>query len=353
MRRGAFLVAVALIAAAPAAQAQTTWERLRDSARSWLGGAEDPAAALARLGGARVVLAPDVDDFRNTAVLVELRDDVRKLMREARVPYVNLAVRDGGVEVRLRDASLVAAARSALAATAGPAHDAVEIRETGDGVRLVPTERGMAERLNLPLDQAVTVIRSRMEESGFAAVAVRREGADRILLMAPGLSDPAQLVRVIEPVSLLEFRLVDVSMPASVVLQSRVPEGSEVLYGFKTREPYLVYKQSTVGGRDIADATPGFDQNGRPCVNFRFSARGAREFGRITQENVGRPFAIVLDQEVISAPVIQTPILGGSGQITGNFTVDEANRLAVRLRAGALPVKLTVLEQTTVVPAKK
>jgi len=350
MRRSAALVAIALLVAASAAQAQTSWERLRDSARSWLGLAEDPDAALVRLGGARVRLDPDVGDFRNT-VLVELRDDVRRLMREARVPYANLAVRDGGVEVRLREGALLPTALTALAATAGPAHDAVDIREAGDGVfRLVPTERALTERLNVPLDQAVTVIRSRMEESGFASAAVRREQADRIIVIAPGVLDPAQLAPVIAPAK-LEFRLVDVSMTASGALQGRVPAGSEVLYAFKTREPYLVLKESALGGHDIVDARAGFDANSRPAVDFRFSARGARVFGQLTQENVGRPFAIVLDNEVLSAPVIQTPILGGSGQITGNFTVEEASRLAVRLRAGALPVKLSIIEWRTVPPA--
>ena len=140
-------------------------------------------------------------------------------------------------------------------------------------------------------------------------------------------------------------------MTARDAMQGRVPADSEVLYAFKTREPYLVHRQSALGGHDIVDAKAGFDLNGRPSVDFRFSARGARVFGQLTQENVGRPFAIVLDNEVLSAPVIQTPILGGFGQITGNFTVEEANRLAVRLRAGALPVKLNVIEQTTVAPA--
>jgi preprotein translocase subunit SecD len=353
MRRGAAIVAFALLAATPAAQAQSSWERLRDSARSWLGLAEDPAAALARLGGTRLLLAPDFDDFRNT-VLVELRDDVRKLTREARVPYANLAVRDGGVEVRLRDPSLVPAALTALAATAGPAHDAVDILEAGDGVvRLVPAERAIAERLNGPLDKAVDVIRLRLDGLGPAAAGVRRDGPDRILVIAPGIGDPARVVQPIQQTARLEFRLIDISMPASAALQSRAPEASEVLYEFKTRAPFLVYKQSTVGGRDIADARAGFDQNGRPAVNFQFTARGAREFGRLTQENIDRPFAIVLDNVVLSAPIIRTPILGGNGQITGTFTADEAWRLAVQLRAGALPVKLIVVEQTTVPPAAK
>src|SRR5215813_13693189 len=109
------------------------------------------------------------------------------------------------------------------------------------------------------------------------------------------------------------------------------PAASEVLLGSTNKEPFLVYRQSSVGGQDVVDATPVFDQNNRPAVSFRLSARGARLFGQITQENVGRPFAIVLDGGVLSAPVIQTPILGGTGQITGNFTVAEAKQLAILL----------------------
>jgi preprotein translocase subunit SecD len=142
-------------------------------------------------------------------------------------------------------------------------------------------------------------------------------------------------------------------MTPSDALRSGAPEGAEVLYEAKTRQPYLVRKQSALGGEDIADATPGFDQNGRPDVDFSFNARGARAFGQLTQENIGRPFAIVFDGEVLAAPVIQTPILGGHGQITGNFTVEEAKRLAVLMRAGTLPLKLVVVERTVVSPDAK
>ena len=134
---------------------------------------------------------------------------------------------------------------------------------------------------------------------------------------------------------------------------SGAPAGTELLPEARTKTPYLVYRESVLGGQDIVDVTTSFDQNGQPAVGFRFSERGARAFGRLTQENVGRPFAIVFDGEVLTAPVIQTPILGGYGQITGNFTVQQANDLAVLLRAGMLPVKLTVIEQTTVAPAAK
>jgi preprotein translocase subunit SecD len=352
MRRGAWLVAIALLGAMSAAQAQSPWERLRDGARAWLGGAEEPAAAVARLGGVRAVYEPDFNDFRSI-LLGELRDDVRRILREARIPHGALGVRDSSVELQLRDPSLLPRAVSALAATAGPAHDAVEIRETGpDLVRLTPTERAIAERLNAPLDQAVAVIRRRLEGLDLAGVAVRREGPDCIVVTVPGLREPAQLRELMLPQALLEFRLIDLSMTARDASRSGAPAASEVLLA-SNKEPYLVYRQSTVGGRDLVDAAADFDQNDRPIVSFRFSARGARLFGQLTQENVGKPFAIVLDGVVLSAPVIQTPILGGAGQITGNFTVADAKRLALLLRAGALPVRLIQIEERFVAPAAK
>jgi len=353
MRRGACLVAIALLCAASAAQAQSPWERLRDSARGWLGGAEDPAAALARRGGIRQLLRPDLDDFRNKLAR-ELHGEVRRTLREARIAHGALGVHDGSVELQLREPSDAARAMSALAPVAGRAHDAVDISQAGpDMLRLVPTDRGIAVRLNAPLDESVAVIGRRLEGLGFASAGVRREGPDRILVMAPGVVDPAQLARILEPAARLEFRLVDVSMTPNDAERSGAPEGAEVLHEAKTRRPYLVRKESTLGGADIVDAAPGFDQNGRPDVGFSFSERGARAFGQLTQENVGRPLAIVLDGEVLSAPVIQTPILGGHGQITGTFTVEDAKRLAVLLRAGVLPLKLVVVEQTTVAPAAK
>jgi preprotein translocase subunit SecD len=152
----------------------------------------------------------------------------------------------------------------------------------------------------------------------------------------------------------MEFRLVDVSMSPQDALATRPPPDSEVLYETNKggqKIPVLVQKQVMVSGADLTDAQATFDQRtGEPVVSFRFNSNGARRFAQVTQENVGRPFAIVLDNEVISAPVIREPILGGSGQISGNFTVESANDLAILLRAGALPAKLTPIEQRVVGP---
>ena len=146
--------------------------------------------------------------------------------------------------------------------------------------------------------------------------------------------------------------MVDVSIPAEQALQGRVPPDSEILYSATPpKTPYLVEKRILVSGSDLTDAQPGFDQRtNEPIVSFRFNTSGARKFAQVTQENVGRPFAIILDNQVISAPVIREPILGGSGQISGSFTVESANDLAILLRAGALPAPLTIIEERTVGP---
>jgi preprotein translocase subunit SecD len=144
--------------------------------------------------------------------------------------------------------------------------------------------------------------------------------------------------------------MVDESMPAEQAVGSHPPQDSEILDGERGQK-YLIEKRVLVSGADLVDAQPGFDQrNSEPIVSFRFNSSGARKFAEATQRNVGKPFAIVLDDKVISAPVIREPILGGTGQISGNFTVQSANDLAILLRAGALPAPLTVIEERTVGP---
>jgi preprotein translocase subunit SecD len=145
--------------------------------------------------------------------------------------------------------------------------------------------------------------------------------------------------------------MLDLSETAEQAMAGQVPADSEILEGEKGQGKYLVEKRILVSGGDLIDAQPGFDQrNGEPIVSFRFNSIGARKFAEATQQNVGKPFAIILDGKVISAPVIREPILGGTGQISGNFTVEQANDLAILLRAGALPVALTVVEERTVGP---
>jgi len=211
----------------------------------------------------------------------------------------------------------------------------------------------MIERTRQTIDQSVPIIEKRINELGLVEPTVQRQGTDRILVQVPGLGDPRRLLELLGKTAKLEFRMVDTSMNPQDALQGRAPSDDEVLFEKQgdQRIPVLVKRQALVEGADLTDAQASFDQRtSEPIVNFKFNSTGARKFGRATQENVGRPFAIVLDTDVISAPVIREPILGGSGQISGNFTVESANNLAILLRAGALPAKLTVIEQRVVGP---
>ncbi|MEM8839383.1 MAG: protein translocase subunit SecD, partial [Pseudomonadota bacterium] len=179
-----------------------------------------------------------------------------------------------------------------------------------------------------------------------------RQGTDRILVQVPGFDEPERLKALLEQTAKLTFQLVNVSMSAEEAEATRVPPGSVILESLEVDGPkYLIFEDVIVSGDELVDSQPGFDpQTNESVVTFRFNNSGARKFGRATVENLGRPFAIVLDDKVISAPTIQDEILGGSGQISGNFTAETANDLAILLRAGALPADLTIVEERTVGP---
>jgi preprotein translocase subunit SecD len=313
-------------------------------------------------GGSHILLEVDQNDIRKQR-LDTLRDEVLRTLREARITWANApAVRGNGVEVRLREGADFPAAFAKLRDLSQPLGGVLqgngmrtlEVVDAGGGlVRITPSDAAMVERTRQTIDQSVPIIEKRINELGLVEPTVQRQGTDRILVQVPGLGDPRRLLELLGRTAKLEFRLVDTSMSAEDALQGRAPSDDEVLYEKQGDQkiPILVKRQALVEGADLTDAQASFDQRtSEPIVNFKFNSTGARKFGRATQENVGRPFAIVLDNEIISAPVIREPILGGSGQISGSFTVETANNLAILLRAGALPAKLTVIEQRVVGP---
>jgi protein-export membrane protein SecD len=193
--------------------------------------------------------------------------------------------------------------------------------------------------------ESISVIERRLKDLGVRFKAQPQDN-NRILLR---LATSANVKRVIEVTTRrgrLQFRLIEENLTPEQVVRGEPPAHAEVLYGRGDRKPYMVYKRSVLTGRDLADAQAAFDQRtSEPVLTFRFNANGARRFGQVTQENVGKPFAIVLDNEVLSAPIIREPILGGTGQISGSFTVEQASDMAILLRAGELPGKLTLIEQ--------
>jgi len=201
------------------------------------------------------------------------------------------------------------------------------------------------------IQASIETIRRRVDAFGTTEPSIQREGRNRVLVQVPGIQDVERLKKLIGETGKLEFRMVDATADgAQVAASKQVPPGTELLYSTDTPPvPYVIKDQTLVSGENLVDAQPGFDQRtGEPVVTFRFDALGAKRFARATQDNVGLPFAIVLDNKVVSAPVIREPILGGTGQISGNFSVQEANDLSVLLRSGALPAKLTIIEERTV-----
>jgi preprotein translocase subunit SecD len=310
-------------------------------------------------GGSHILLQVDANDVRRQK-LQALQDDVRKLLREARVGVTRAPViRGNSVEVTVREGDVQQALTKLRELSqplggfiSGSGQRTVDIENAGGGlIRLTVTEPALLERTRQVVDQSVEIIERRVNAMGLVEPSIQRQGTDRVLVQVPGLGNPEELIKVIGTTAKLTFRLVDTSMSVEQALQGRPPPESEIVYGSKAenRQPYLLEKRVIVSGEELTDAQPGFDQRtSEPIVSFKFNTSGARKFAQVTQENVGRPFAIVLDDEVISAPVIREPILGGSGQISGSFTVESANNLAILLRAGALPAKLTVIEQRVV-----
>ncbi len=313
-------------------------------------------------GGVHLQLKLERDDLVANR-LESVRDEVRRLLREADIGYTGLTGEGQQVRVTLRDATNADKAREALepltAPVAGGLLTGGTLREvalsepTPGDFALDITDEGLDYRMASAVAQTVEVIRGRVDELGTTEPVIQRQGTDRIIVQVPGLDDPQRLKDLIGTTARLTFQMVDVTTPIEDVIATRPPVGTEVLYSTDDPPiPYLIETREIVSGENLEDATTGFDQRtNEPIVSFRFDGTGAQRFGRATQENVGRPFAIVLDDQVISAPVIREPILGGSGQISGNFTVEGANDLAILLRAGALPLKPTFVEERTVGPS--
>ncbi|MEX5729330.1 preprotein translocase subunit SecD [Rhodovulum iodosum] len=224
----------------------------------------------------------------------------------------------------------------------------IEVASDGDEVVVRLSEAEKLATDSRTVQQSLEIIRRRVDEVGTREPNIQRQAEDRILIQVPGIGSAAELKELIGTTARLTFH--------PVVSRTEDPDQEpglrNVLYpSMEDQGVYYILEQTAVvSGEDLTDAQPAFDQNGRPSVTFRFNPSGGRQFGTYTSENVGSPFAIVLDGEVISAPVIQEPILGGSGQITGNFTVEESTQLAILLRAGALPAELTFLEERTIGP---
>ncbi len=312
-------------------------------------------------GGSYLLLEVD-SNYIKKEKLDQVRDDVRRTLREAKIGFSGgIQVHNDGVEARIAKDADLQTALTKLRELAQPlggllgssGQRSLEVSDAGGGlIRLTVPQAAVTERIRQAIEQSMQIVERRVNQLGTVEPLIQRQGNDRILVQVPGLQDPSRLKDLLGKTAKMEFRMVDTTVSPDQALAGKVPPDSEVLMSASSPKiPYVVKKQVLVSGGDLTDAQPGFDQrSGEPIVSFRFNSSGSRKFAQATSENVGQPFAIVLDNEVISAPVIREPITGGSGQISGSFSVQSANDLAILLRAGALPAPLSVIEERTVGP---
>ncbi len=277
-------------------------------------------------------------------------------LRAARVGYRGLGVQGDTVALTLTDPAQHDLAMAEIeklnplsVGIGGRARDFAVEDESGRIVlRLTDAER--SQLAQSAVSQSLEVVRRRIDELGTREASIQRQGSDRILVQVPGEKNPENIKRLLGKTARLTFHMVDLEGSVADALKGRVPPGDLLLESAERDRGvshYLIKRQVELSGESLTNSQPSFQDN-EPVVSFRFDNAGARKFGKITQDNVGKPFAIVLDDKVISAPNIRQPILGGSGIISGNFTVESATELSVLLRAGALPAPLKVIEERSV-----
>jgi preprotein translocase subunit SecD len=305
-------------------------------------------------GGSHLLLEADAQDALKTRLQAKEDEVATELRRAPQINVGDISTAGGRLSFLVRDPTQVDAAverlrrlSQPLALTGNRDWDVQVVDSTR--IVLTPTSAGTTQALKDAMSVARDVVRRRIDPGGTKEITVQTEGSNRILVEVPGVEDPEELKNLIGQTARLDFKLVDLSADPQQVQQGRAPPGSQVLPMADGSGAIAVKRRVMVSGDQLTDARQGFDsQTGAPNIEIKFNTAGARRFGRATQENVGKPFAIILDDKVLSAPNINEPILGGNAQISGSFTVQSAHDLAVSLASGKLPVKLNVIEERTV-----
>ena len=306
-------------------------------------------------GGSQLLLAADTSGVAAQRLEV-MEESIRTEMRRAnpRIEIGDISTAGGKLSFMVRDPRQVDAAVEVTRALTQPAgltgqRDwTVNVMDTSRVV-VAQTQAGLANALDSAMSTAREVVYKRVDPGGTREVTVVRQGSERILVQVPGLQDPEGLKALLGKTAKLDFKLVDLNADPNQVAQRRAPPGSQVL-PMADGGLIAVQRRTMVSGGQLIDANQDFDENNQPVVNIRLDGAGARRFAKVTQENVNKPFAMILDDVVLSAPSINEPILGGQAKISGSFTVQSANELAIQLRSGTLPVELKVIEERTVGP---
>ena len=313
-------------------------------------------------GGSYILLEVQLEPVLKDRVDMTV-GEIRRGLRKAHIAFTDLASNDNGLSLRIIDPAQYGAARSIIkdinptlsGAMIGIGERQYDMTEPGDGrIGLAMTDTYKRQTKKDIVGLSIETVRKRIDELGTKEPSIEQQGEDRIVVQVPGLQDPTQLISILKTTAKMTFQLVDENADVNAALRGDVPIGDEVLEqdggakGVKL-PPLVVQKRVLVAGDRLKTAGWSTDQRtGQVVVTFSFDTVGARQFGDVTKENVGKRFAVVLDKKVITAPNIREPIIGGSGQIDGNFTVKSAQALSAMLKAGALPAPLKPIEMRTV-----
>jgi preprotein translocase subunit SecD len=305
-------------------------------------------------GGSHLLLEADTSDVAKQK-LEQMEETIRVGLRRESTPIDigEISSAGGRLTFMVRnpaqvDAAVEFARRQTQPVGLGPRDWSVNVIDQ-NRIVMTPTQAGIEKALQDAMATAREVVYNRVDPSGTKEVTVIRQGGQRILVQVPGLQDPEGLKKLLGKTARLEFKMVDLNASQEQIAQGRAPVGSQIL-PVAGGGAIAVKRRAMVTGDQLTNARQDYDQQGQPVVTINFDSAGGRAFARVTRENVGKPFAIILDNVVLSYPNINEPILGGSAQITGSYTVETANELAIQLSSGKLPVELKVIEERTIGP---
>ena len=336
------IMALGVILSAPNFMPESMYKQLPEKVREWY---HPVTLGLDLQGGSYLVMQVNTNELV-AEKLGSLADLVRTSLRDEKIRFAGLKVENDALEVKILKSDELSRARELIRK-----QDTVplDISANGDTLRVAYTEEALNTMKSQAVDQSLEIVRKRIDEMGTKEPQILRQGTDRIVIQLPGVQDPSEIKTMMGKTAKMTFHLVDEETSVQEARAGNLPADSMLVMGDETG--YIVLKRSVVvGGENLDSAKGSYDEQGRPAVSFSFKSMGAKKFARATRENVGRRLAILLDGNVISAPTINSPITGGQGIITGNFTVQATNDLALLLRSGALPAPLTVVEERVVGP---
>lgn len=343
--RAYFILAVVflgIVFSIPNFLSKSTYNQLPDTVKEWF---KPITLGLDLQGGSYLLMQVETNELIKEK-LVSLSDGIRSTLREQKIRFSGLKIEGDTLSFKVLKSDDVASVKDIVRKQdTAP----LNIQSKGNELTVSYTPEAIDQFTRQAVTQSLEIVRRRIDELGTKEPQIQQQGADRIVIQLPGVQDPSEIKTLMGKTAKMSFHLVDEETTAMDAQMGKIAPDSMLLNGDETG--YIVVKRApVVGGEQLDSAKASYGEAGEPVVAFTFKSIGAKKFATATRENVGRRLAIVLDGRVISAPVINSPITGGSGIITGNFSVKSANDLALLLRSGALPAPLEVVEERVVGP---